>query len=278
MSAFADFFIIQTLLLAVVLSVHTYIGLHIIRRNIIFSDLSLDQLAALGVIVGIGMGIEGGSAVSYVVSLIAVTVGAVLLSVLKPKGNGVPREAVIGIIYCLALVASILVADKISGGAAYVTQTLSGCMLWVTWPLVWVTVGTYAVLSVVHFIFRDKVIGITEGKKIPNENAWDFMFFFSQGIITVLIVTIAGVLLAYSFLMIPAAIGTLFTREWGRGLAIGWTVGFTASIAGLTASYTFRFPYGPSLVLALGVSFGLALILRFILPDTLGGKKGFDHV
>ena len=267
MSAFLDFIYIQVILLAVVLSVHTYLGLHIIRRGIIFSDLSLDQLAAFGIILGIGFGIEGGTAGSYIISFAAVFVGAALLAVVKPKNKRIPREAVIGIIYCLALVASIMVSDKISGGAAYVTQTLSGCLLWVTWPLVWVTLAAYILLSIFHYIYRGKIIAITEQKKVEHENFWDLLFFLTQGIITVLIVPIAGVLLAYSFLMIPAAIGVLFTKGWLQGLIIGWTVGFIASMTGLLLSYFYRLPYGPSLVLALGVFFFGALILRILLPE-----------
>ncbi|MCE5252454.1 metal ABC transporter permease [bacterium] len=266
MQNFLSFFMIQILLLAVVLSVHTYIGLHIIRRNLIFSDLSLDQLAAFGVIVGIGFGIEGGTTASYFVSFIAVVFGSFLLAVVKPKSGKIPREAVIGIIYCMALVASFLVADKISGGSAYITQTLSGCLLWVTWPLVWVTIISYIVLSIFHFKYRHHIIGITERKGIKHENFWDLLFFLSQGIITVLIVPIAGVLLAYAFLMIPAAIGVLFTKNWLPGLIIGWTAGFCASIVGLLFSYFLRLPYGPSLVLALGGFFFIALITRIFVP------------
>ena len=268
MHDFLSFFLIQVLLLAVVLSVHTYLGLHIIRRGIIFSDLALDQLAAFGVIVGIGLGIEGGTIGSYFISFLAVLVGAVLLAVVKPQSKEIPREAVIGIIYCMAIVASLMVSDKISGGMAYVTQTLSGCMLWITWPLVWVTVAAYILLSIFHYVYRDKIIGITERKEVEHENFWDMFFFTSQGIITVLIVPIAGVLLAYSFLMIPAAIGVLFTRDWTQGLIIGWTTGFVASIIGLLLSYFLRLPYGPSLVLALGMFFFGALILRILLPES----------
>ncbi len=267
MHDFLSFFIIQIILLAVVLSVHTYIGLHIIRRGLIFSDLSLDQLAAFGVIVGIGLGIEGGTTGSYFVSFGAVLIGAVLLALVKPKTKQIPREAIIGIIYCLALVASFMVSDKITGGAAYVTQTLSGCMLWVTWPLVWVTVGAYILISIFHYFYRDRIIGITDNKTIEHENFWDLLFFITQGIITVLIVPIAGVLLAYSFLMIPAAIGVLFTRGWSDGLIIGWTTGFIASVLGLLFSYFFQLPYGPSLVLALGLFFLGALILRIFVPE-----------
>ena len=193
--------------------------------------------------------------------------GAVLLAVVKPKSKQIPREAVIGIIYCLALVASLMVSDKITGGMSYVTQTLAGCMLWVTWPLVWVTIVAYILLSIFHYKYRDKIIGITDKKNVEHENFWDLLFFMTQGIITVLIVPIAGVLLAYSFLMIPAAIGVLFTKGWSQGLLIGWTTGFVASLTGLLLSYFFRLPYGPSLVLALGAFFFGALILRILLPE-----------
>lgn len=266
MQDFLSFFTIQVLLLAVVLSVHTYLGLHIIRRNLIFSDLALDQLAAFGVIVGIAIGVEGGTTGSYFISFLATFVGAVLLAVVKPKSKHIPREAVIGIIYCLALVACFMVSDKITGGMSYVTQTLSGVMLWVTWNLVLVTVGAYILLSIFHYKYREKIIGITDKKNTEHVVFWDFMFFLTQGIITVLIVPIAGVLLAYSFLMIPAAIGVLFTKGWGKGLLIGWTTGFIASLIGLFFSYFLRLPYGPCLVLALGTFFFGALILRILLP------------
>ena len=262
-----QFLSIQVVLLAVVTSVHTYIGLHVIRRCIIFSDLSLDQLAAFGVIVGIGLGIQGGTTASYLLAFAAVLVGCFLLAYLKPKSELIPREAVIGIIYGLALVASIMVAEKISGGWAYVTQAMSGCMLWVNWHLVMVTVFVYVVLAIFLYKYNDKFIAISERKiKVKNENLWDLWFFICQGIITVLIVPIAGVLLAYGFLMIPAGIATLFTKQWGKGLRIGWTVGFIASMVGLFSSYFFNFSYGPSLVLSLGLFFIIALTIRMLLP------------
>ena len=265
-----NFLSIQIVLLAVVTSVHTYLGLHVIRRGIVFSDLSLDQLAAFGVIVGVALGIQGGSTASYLVSFVAVLIGSFLLAYVKPKNSHIPHEAVIGIIYGLALVASIMVADKFSGGMAYVTQTLAGTMLWVNWSLVLVTVLVYLILAVFHYRFREKFIAITECTFCwENENRWDLLFFVSLGIITVLIVPIAGVLLAYGFLMIPAAIATLFTKEWGRALKIGWSVGFVASLSGLLSSYFFDLPYGPTLVLTLGLFFMVALVIRMIINSKL---------
>jgi zinc/manganese transport system permease protein len=147
------------------------------------------------------------------------------------------------------------------------TRTLAGSMLWVSWPLIGVTVAVYAVLLVFHYRFRHRFIALVTGPCPPRERQlWDFLFFTTQGIITVLIVPIAGVLLAYAFLMIPAAIAALFTRSWGGAVLLGWSVGFAACLGGLLASYHFDLPYGPSLVLALGACFLGALAVRACRP------------
>ena len=261
------FFSVQLALIAVVLVLHTYIGLHVVRRVLVFSDLVLDQLAAFGAMLGVVLGVSYGSAGSYLVSLVAVVLGALLLALLNPRRRVVPREAIIGILYAMALVASLLTADKLSGGDAYVTKTLAGSMLWVTWPLVCVTVVVYLALLAFHYGFRRRFIALVEHPgEAGNERLWDFLFFTTQGIITVLIVPIAGVLLAYAFLMIPAAIAVLFTRGWGKGVALGWGAGFAACVAGLCLSYYFDLPYGPTLVLALGAVFVVAVVVRAVMP------------
>ncbi len=265
------FFLVQIALLSVVLILHTYIGLHVIRRTLIFSDLVLDQLAALGALVGIGIGVQYGTALSYVVSLGAVLAGSFLLAVLKPKKRLIPREAVIGILYALALTASLLMGDKLTGGDAYVSKTLTGCMLWVTWPLVGVTAGAYAVLLVLHYRFRRRFIALVEDSRQGRESRfWDFLFFATQGVITVLIVPIAGVLLAYAFLMIPAAIAAMFTEKWGGAVVLGWGAGFTACMMGLCGAYFLELPYGPSLILSLGLFFVGAVVVRAFLPQGKG--------
>jgi zinc/manganese transport system permease protein len=261
------FFSVQAVLIAVVLILHTYIGLHIVRRTLIFSDLVLDQLAALGAMVGIGMGIECGTAQSYLFSTMAVLTGALLLALIKPRSRVIPREAVIGIMYAMALTLSLLLGDKLPGGDAYVTKALAGSMLWVTWPLVSVTILVYVFLLVFHYRFRREFIRLAQNSGgFKREKLWDFLLFATQGIITVLIVPIAGVLLAYAFLMIPAAIAAMFTKKWVMAVVVGWTVGFVACLIGLCSSYFFNWPYGPSLVLSLGLFFMVSIVVRISLP------------
>jgi len=275
MSETARFFLLQTILIAVVLVMHTYIGLHIIRRTLIFSDLVLDQLAAFGALIAVGLGVRYGSGGSYVAAMAVVLVGAGLLALIRPASRAIPREAVIGILYVLALAGTLLLGDKLQGGASYVTKALSGAMLWVSWPLVGVTVLVYIGLLLFHYRFRDKFVTLAQNPgALQNERLWDFLFFATQGVITVLIVPIAGVLLAYAFLMIPAAIAAMFTTRWAGAVVLGWCAGFAACMLGLGSSYLFDFPYGPSIVLSMGLFFIFAVVLRCLLPQSsvLSGK------
>ena len=285
MSEAIELFSLQIALVAVVLILHTYLGLHIIRRTLIFSDLVLDQLAAFGALVGVGIYtkyafsdsnvlargadlFKYASLGSYILALVAVLFGSLLLALIKPKTRAIPREAVICILFAMALVISLLLTDKLPNAETYVTTTLSGSLLWVTWPLVIVTVVVYIVLLIFHYILRDKFITLAENPKtLKNEKLWDFLFFTTQGIITVLIVPIAGVLLAYAFLMIPAATAAMFTKKWTKAVLIGWSIGFVACVLGLGSSYFWNFPYGPTLVLFLGLFFVFAMVLRCLLSS-----------
>jgi len=183
------------------------------------------------------------------------------LAVLRPRNRLIPQEAVIGILYGMAMVVSLLLADKMREGGASLNATLVGSMLWVSWPLVWVTIGIYAALGLLHIACRRPVLRLTEDASAwPRRAAWDFLFFVTQGIITILIVPVAGVLLAYGFLMIPAAIGTMFSRRWVPALLIGWGTGFAACVLGVIGSYRMDSPYGPTLMLAMGAFFVVALV------------------
>jgi len=268
MNPVLEFFVMQISLIAVVLVLHTYMGLHIIRRGIIFCDLVLDQLAAFGVVVGVGLGVRYGTPLSYVLALAAVLVGCVLLAVLRPKDKRIPAEAVIGILYGMALVVSLLLADRMPEGGSYFSKTLVGSMLWVSWPLIGVTTAVYAVLAILHYRFRRPILQLTENPDALARRAWwDFLFFLTQGIVTILIVPVAGVLLAYGFLMIPAAIGTLFSRRWLTALLVVWSAGLAACLLGIAYSYRTDSPYGPSLLLAMGIFFAIALFLRGVIPS-----------
>jgi ABC-type Mn2+/Zn2+ transport system permease subunit len=142
-------------------------------------------------------------------------------------------------------------------------------MLWVTWPIVGITAAVYVVLLLFHYVYRERFIELADnGGTIKHGRRWDFLFFTTQGIITVLIVPVAGVLLAYAFLMIPATIAAMFTRSWGAGVILGWSVGMTACVSGVCLSFFRDLPYGPTLILCLGLAFLLAVGIRVAIPAT----------
>ena len=148
-------------------------------------------------------------------------------------------------------------------GDVHLKSSMQGNLDWVSWDLVFVTAGVYAVLLIVHFVLRRHFIALAEKPEtVSHPLLWDFFFFATQGVITVLIVPVAGVFLAYVFLMLPAAVAAMFTRRWGRALALGWSVGFVSCAVGLTTSYHTGWPYSPSVVLAMGGAFFVAIILR----------------
>jgi zinc/manganese transport system permease protein len=129
-----------------------------------------------------------------------------------------------------------------------------------------VTVSVYIALLIFHFIFRRQFIAIAENPgEAKNMPLWDFFFFATQGMITVLIVPVAGVFLAFVFLMLPATVAVMFTRRWVAGLLLGWSVGFVACTLGLSVSYRIDWPYGPSLVMSMGLFFFGAVLIRSIM-------------
>jgi len=271
MSEVWNFFSVQIALIAVVLILHTYMGLHVIRRTIIFCDLVLAQLAACGALVGIALGLKYATGGSYLLPMLAVLVGSLLLAVINPRSPLIPREAVIGIMFAMALVATLLLGDKLSGGDVHVTKMLAGSMLWANWSLVAITVAVYVVLLLFHYRFRHKFIALTDNpESLRHRRFWDFLFFTTQGVIAVLIVPIAGVLLAYAFLMIPAAIAAMFSKGWLRAVILGWSVGFVACVLGLVLSYNTNLPYGPTLILTLGGCFLGAIMIRLAKPALTG--------
>jgi len=252
----------------VLVAMHSYLGLHVIAREVIFVDLSLAQMAALGTTTGLLLGFSPDSKLAYVMALSFTTVGAALFALTRTNQKGrVPQEAIIGIVYVVASAAALLVADKAPRGAEAVKDILVGSILWVTPGTIIRLAAAYAVLGLFHFALRRRFLKVSfhpeqalqEGLKI---RWWDFWFYLSFGIVITLSVPVAGVLLVFSFLVVPAVIAFMFTENW-RGLAIiSWISGGVASAAGLVLSYVYDLPTGPLIVVTFGALLGLAGVLR----------------
>ncbi len=249
--------------------IHVYLGIHVISRGVIFVDLALAQIAALGATAAFLLGLPHEGGATYFVSLTFTLVGAAIFAATRNiEKRRIPQEAIIGVTYAISSAAIIILTDKSSHGAEHIKDMLVGNILWVSWEDVLTTLGLYSVISVFHYKFRKKFLMISlhpeeaKAKKLSLK-LWDLLFYASFGLVITSSVKVAGVLLVFSYLVVPSIIGMLFSASIKGRLAIGWSVGFLASIFGLTASYLFDLPTGACLVVLFGILLLLAGVIRW---------------
>src|SRR5216683_1049602 len=258
----------------VLVAMLSYLGLHVIAREVIFVDLSLAQMAALGSLSALLFHVAPESPTTYVFALLATAIGAILFALTRSSGHGaasrsrVPQEAFIGIVYVVASAAAVLVANKVPGGGDAIEKTLTGSILWVTFkPTIIKRAAAYAALGVFHYLLRHRFLTISfhpdeaerQGWKIKW---WDFLFYLSFGVVITLAVPVAGVLMVFSFLVVPAVIAFLFTRDMRRLTYLSWGSGALASILGLWLSLAADLPTGPLIVCVYGLVLLGAIALR----------------
>ena len=256
----------------VLVAIHSYLGLHVIAREVIFVDLSLAQMAALGSTVAILAGSPSDSPASFLYALGFTTLGAALFALTRSTEKGpVPQEAIIGVVFVMASAAAILVADRTPRGGEAIKDILVGSLLWVTWPTIIRLAAIYAVVGIFHWVLRKRFLTISFEPETAIAKGWrirwwDFWFYLSFGIVITFSVPIAGVLLVFSFLVVPAAIAFQFTRRHGTLAAISWLAGALASALGLWVSFHYDLPTGPVVV----CMFGLLLLGAYLLRRAVG--------
>lgn len=238
--------------------IHAYFGIHILERGIIFVDLAMAQFIALGIAVAFLMGHEGGARNLYT-ALFAI-LGASILSAARSIKKSVNIEAFIGVLYIFSLAASILILDHVPHGLEEFRTILNGNILWVTPSDILKTFLLYAAIGLLHFVFRRKFFELSTGN--GNGIFWEFLFFLSFAFVLVSSVQLAGILLVFSFLVIPALIGRLYTREPVKILVGGWGIGLAASMVGITLSYKMDLPTAPLIVASLSAVFFLLLVVQ----------------
>jgi zinc/manganese transport system permease protein len=242
--------------------IHAYFGIQVLARKVIFVDLALAQIAALGATVAFMLGHPAHSPATYGYSLVFTLLAAVLLALTRSWGTRVPQEALIGVIYVVAAAAAILLIDRAPQGAEHLKQVLTGNILTSGFEEIAVIVPLYTAVGLLHWLLRDRLSG-------AGALVWEFVFYASFGVVVTSSVAIAGVLLVFSFLIVPAAIGVMFASSLSRQLAIGWIIGTLTSAAGLAASFAFDLPTGAAMVCA----FGGALATAGLLYPLLRGDR-----
>jgi zinc/manganese transport system permease protein len=254
--------------------IHAYLGVHVVERGVIFVDLSLAQIAALGTTIAVLYGIEPHSVASYVVSLVFTFIGAAVFSTIRGHKARIPQEAIIGICYAVASAAAILAMSKSVSETEHLKEMLVGNILTVSWFEVGKTAALYGAVGLFHFIFRRKFLAIS----ISHEKAeadgisvrfWDFLFYASFGFVVTSSVAIAGVLLVFCYLIVPSVAAMLYAENIGPRLAIGWTMGTIVSAIGVYLSLKIDLPTGATIV----CTFALVLIFMAALRPLLLRKK-----
>ena len=244
----------------VLTGIHTYLGVHVIARGVIFVDIALAQLAALGMTVALALGHGTSSLTSYLMALSFSVTGAGILSVTRIKK--IPQEAIIGVVFVVSSAAGILVADRSPHGTEHIKYILDGSILWVSWNQIIKTGIIYSLLGGIHYIFRKKMFLVSSDpdlakKKGLKVKVWDFFFYVTFAVVITSSVQIGGILLVFSFLIVPALFSMLLVNRVGTilglSLLVGWIVGILGSIIGISASYFLDLPTGSSIVVVFGI-------------------------
>jgi zinc/manganese transport system permease protein len=249
----------------VITGIHAYLGVHVVERGVIFVDLSLAQIAALGSTIALLLPFTDGDPHgpwTYWISLLFTFIGAAIFSTIRSKKAHIPQEAIIGICYAVASAGAMLAMSKASAESEHLKDMLVGNILAVSWPEVRETAVLYVLVGIFHYVFRKNFLAISmdhdkaEASGL-NVKLWDFLFYASLGFVVTRSVSIAGVLLVFCYLIVPSVAAMLYSRDIGKRLAIGWTMGTVVSALGIYFSVSLDLPTGPTMV----CTFGLVLVL-----------------
>lgn len=249
----------------VILAIHAYLGLHVLRRGVIFVDLAFAQIAALGVTAGLLVGLEPRTPGSWFWAFTFTLIGALLFSASRLEKSPVPQEAIIGTTYVVASAAVLLLSSFSAEGAEHVSETLTGKLIWTTWRDVGVLTVVYIAIGAFHWFLRRPLLTATFApKRAGRLRTWDFLFYISLGLVISFSVEVAGVLLVFSTLVIPGVIAFFFTTRFSTALWLAWAVGTVAVVAGIGASFYWDITTGPLLVCSFGVALVLAALVKVI--------------
>ncbi len=285
-----EFLWVPFLACLVLTGIHAYLGLHVLARGVIFVDLALAQVAALGITVAFLAGHPIQSEAAYWYALAFTVSGAVLFSVSRTRRAPIPQEAIIGIVYAVSAAAAVLVVDRAPQGSEHIKQLLVGSILTVTPAEIRTLALLYAAIGALHWVIRRPLLEISFNSEAAFAKGrsigwWDFLFYASFGLVVTSSVRIAGVLLVFAYLMVPAAVGALLSESASGRLLIGWGLGFLVSVLGLFASYAWDLPTGATVVTTFGallaavaLGLGVRALFREVRAQGLRALRGVGIV
>ena len=250
-----------------------YCGIHVLKREVIFIDIALAQIAAVGSIVAhLAFHAEEGAPLSYIFSFGCVLLIALFYASVRGRVVQISIEAVIGISYAIAAAAALFLLSLAHGHSHGAGEMLAGSLLWTERAdAIW----SFVVFSAIGFgfyLFQGPLLRISDNYQDALARGvkvvwWDFLFYALVGTVITLAVRLAGVVVVFAFLIIPATISALFSSRWAPRMLIAWIAATMASSCGLLFSYYLDFSVGPAIALFLGTLLVMAALLRkFLVP------------
>ena len=239
-------------------SILGYLGVHVLKREVIFIDIALAQIAAVGSIAAhLAFEVHGDSTLAYVCSFGCVLLAAAFYAFVRNRIFQISLEAIIGISYALAAAAALFLVGIAPGGHIHIHHILSGSLLWTNWRQIITSLVVFSTIGLCFYLIREPVTEISNSyQKGLDKGAgvifWDFIFYVLLGIVITLSVQIGGVVVVFAYLIIPATISALFSSRWGIRILIIWIATSVASIGGLLFAYYLDFSIGPAIAMFLG--------------------------
>jgi len=268
----AVMFLLAPFVICLILAgIHCYLGLHVLARGVIFVDLSLAQVAALGISLGLLLGFEEHSAVVYFIALLMTFIASAVFALARRHESLFSQEAIIGIVFALSSAAVVLLADKMPHGMEHIKDLLAGQILWVTWGDVIRTAVIYSLVGLVHYLFRQQLLEASFNHQAEKTIFWDILFYALFGVVITSSVSIAGVLLVFSYLIVPSLISSFFFKTIKGKLAFGWIFGLALSLIAMVLSYKLDLPTGPFIVVCFA-SMPVLLLLSTSVFSIIKGK------
>ena len=250
-----------------------YLGTHVLKREIIFIDIALAQMAAVGSIVAhLAFEVDDDSPIAYAFAFGFVVLASLFYALVRGRVLHIPLEAVIGVSYAISAAGALFLVGTAPGGHVHIQQMLAGSLLWSTEKDIMVSLAVFLPVGIFLFFLRGPMNRSSDTYRDsrtvkPATVAWDFLFYALMGLVITFAVRLAGVVVVFAFLIIPATVATLFSTNNAAKLAMTWMVGVLSSLGGLLFAYGLDFSVGPSIAVFLGVALEGAALGKRLWPD-----------
>ena len=246
---------------------HAFFGLHVLARGIIFVDLALAQMAALGFSLAFLMGEEAHGLTAQLYAFASTLLAAFAFAGLRRIKSKINREVIIGCVYVVSTALSIIILSRSTQGMEELKSLFNGSILWVRWEEIIILAGVYCLLGLFHAVFHKRFYSLSfaeNGKEQRQSFLWEFLFFATFAIIITFAVNVAGVLLVFAFLIIPAFSASLVLQSFTGRLLLAWGLGLIGALSGLWLSFYADLPVGATVVSVFGLLPVIAIGLRML--------------